>query len=138
MNADELEQVGGLARRLTRKETDVAVLKKDKLAGYPPLAHLLEASLRGAGERGTLLIPELRFDGNETVGVFSDYGGESSDSRFLTYSVLVFGWNHAYPIQEEFEKIRNHHCFADTTEMSYEESSSGQLEARTKGLPQYQ
>jgi len=127
MTSDTFAQVSDLAKRLTRKETDVGVLKPDKMAEYPPLTRLLEDSLRGASKRGTLLIPELRADGNETVGVFSDYGGESADSHFLTYSVLVFGWNHAYVLQEEFKKVRSDNGFSDTTEMSYKNLRRGNL-----------
>lgn len=123
-----------LARRLTRYETEVSVLKPELLDECPALTLLMEDSLKEANERGTLLVPELRFDGNETVGVFSDYGGEHPGSRYITYSVLVLGWNHAYSFLDDIEKIRTAYGINRSTEMSYKSLRYGPL---ARCLPEY-
>ncbi|MBU2865705.1 hypothetical protein [Pacificibacter marinus] len=123
-----------LARRFTRRNSEASVLKAEMMNDYPSLARLMEDSLRGADQRGTLMVPELRFDGNETVGVFSDYGGEHAGSRYHTYSTLVFGWNHAFPIKEQFGKVREKHSVSTSKEMAFKNLGHGPL---ARCLPDY-
>lgn len=80
------------------------------------------------------MLPELRNDGNETIGVFSDYGGEHSGSRYQTYSVLVYGWNHASSFEDMIEEVRSRHGVNNTTEMSYKSLRFGPLK---RCLPEY-
>ena len=134
MKEPTLKIIRDLARQFTRYETGASVLKSELLDEYPLLTRLIEKSLVGAKDRGTLMVPELRFDGNETVGVFSDYGGEHSKSRYRTYSILVFGWNHAYSCLDQLQKVRRLHDISDTSEMSYKNLRYGPL---ARCLPEY-
>ena len=80
------------------------------------------------------MVPELRLDGNTTIGIFSDYGGEHRESRFNTYSVLAFGWNHAYPVLDHILEIRNKHAVPESREMSFKRLGNGPL---ARCLPEY-
>ncbi|APX16600.1 hypothetical protein BWR17_12715 [Phaeobacter inhibens] len=123
-----------LARKLTRREAVVDVLKPKIINDYPAISTCLENSLKGADARGTLMVPELRTHGNETVGIFADYGGEHRSSRYFTYSFLVFGWNHAHTVQDHFREIRAKHSVPESREISYKKLSNGPVQ---RCLPDY-
>ena len=123
-----------LARKLTRKDAVVDVLKPEIFHEYPVISTCLESNLKGADARGTLMVPELRTHGNETVGVFADYGGEHRSSRYFTYSFLVFGWNHAQTVQDHFREIREKHSVPEGREISYKRLSNGPIK---RCLPEY-
>jgi hypothetical protein len=50
-------------------------------------------------QKGKLLLPNLSALANRTVGIFSDYGGEDSTSRFFSYSFLVCAFGSFRPLQ---------------------------------------
>lgn len=95
-----------LAQRYTRADRFVRKLKSEIVDQYVPLVRMLEDVMASKDCKGELLLPELRFDGNETVAAFSDYGGEASGARYQTYACLVCGWNHSYPFFEEMRALR--------------------------------
>ncbi len=110
----------------------IDVLKEDLLPLYSPLAHIVDAHLLGRKQRRCLLLPNLRDDGNETIGVFSDYSGES-DGPYLVYSILVCGWNHSFGFLSEMEPIRTRYGLADK-EISFKDFRYGPI---SRGLRAY-
>ena len=78
MKVDPNDELVALARRVTWKPTGVSVLKEELLDQYSPLVRMIEIHLAEKSAKNKLLLPELRKDGNESVAIFSDYGGDLS------------------------------------------------------------
>ena len=78
------------ADAFTKKNYDLKILRDGQ--EYPVIIRAIEDHFNNLERRKTLLLPELAHK-NETVAVFSDYGGESKDSKCFTYSFLVCAWN---------------------------------------------
>lgn len=122
-----------LARRYTRADRFERKLNPAIVEQYVPLVRMLEDVLASKDRKGELLLPELRFDGNETVAAFSDYGGEASDARYQTYASLVCGWNHSYPFFEEMKALRATTGLGDK-EIAFKDLRFGPLR---RSLPEY-
>lgn len=122
-----------LARRYTRAERFARKLKPEIVEQYVPLVRMLEEVLASKDRKGQLLLPELRFDGNETVAAFSDYGGEASDARYQTYASLICGWNHSYPFFAEMAALRATTGLGDK-EIAFKDLRFGPLR---RALPSY-
>jgi NTP pyrophosphatase (non-canonical NTP hydrolase) len=75
--------------------------------------------------RKTLLLPELAHE-NESVAVFSDYGGESKDSKCFTYSFLVCAWNQTGMFASLMKYLRGRHCLRDK-EISFKDLRYGPI-----------
>jgi hypothetical protein len=124
-----------LACRVTRKETSIDVLQPELMDQYCPIVRLIDQSLQASNGRGELMLPELRRDGNVSIGMFCDFGGESADSHYQTYSFLAFGWNHSFHFQEEVSRVKTAHGLSSGTEIKYERlNHDGRLE---RCLPDY-
>jgi hypothetical protein len=72
---------------------------------YPSITRIIEHQLKLRNKRKLLLLPELR-QNNETVAVFSDYGGEAKESGFHTYSFLVCAWNQLGLFHQQMSTLR--------------------------------
>jgi len=79
----------------------------DKL-NTPLFVQVLEDHLVTSKANNQLLLPDLR-QKNQTIGVFSDYGGEAADSKYLTYSFLFAGYNRLGFCYEEIRNLRTKH-----------------------------
>jgi hypothetical protein len=79
------------------------------------------------------VLPNLRAFNNETVAAFSDYGGESKDGKYLTYSTLVCGWNLTGPFLEMMSSVRQRHGLG-TKEIAFKDFRMGQVQ---RALPEY-
>lgn len=101
--------IESFARAVTRSEGFVPVLKAELRDQYPAHVVSIEDHLRMKDESGQLLLPELGTDGNETIGIFSDFSGDHPGARHHAYSFLVCGWNHSFAFQDEMARIRRHH-----------------------------
>ncbi|WZB75511.1 hypothetical protein WJ972_03785 [Achromobacter insuavis] len=55
--------------------------------------------------RKELLLPNLR-DENSSIAIYSDYGGESHNSKYLTYSFLICAWDQTGAFHASMQKIR--------------------------------
>lgn len=119
------------AQRLTWSNPVIKVLREDLKDQYTPLVKLIEGQLQESHKSKKLLLPELRKYGNETIAIFSDYGGESSDSLYNTYSFLVCGWNHSYGVPIEMKKVREKHNLADK-EISFKDLRYGPIKRSLK------
>ncbi|WP_067219274.1 hypothetical protein [Marinomonas gallaica] len=77
-----------IAKMLTWINPEINVLDNEYRSEHNALVQVIEQVLHNENVRKSLLLPELRKN-TDTLGVFSDYGGESAESKYLTYSFLV-------------------------------------------------
>jgi hypothetical protein len=94
------------ARVVTLRSPDLNVLRDENRAELPGLAHFLEQGFKARDAEGKLLLPNLSALANRTVGIFSDYGGEDSSSRFFTYSFLVCAFGSLDPFKQQMATLR--------------------------------
>jgi len=101
---------------------------------YPWFIRDFQRQLLASDRRGDLLLPNLQQD-NESVLVFSDYGGESPDSRYLTYCFLVCAWNQTGNFIEGMARLRERHGLnAPFKEIAYKDFRYGPIK---RALPGY-
>lgn len=93
-----------LATKLTLHGANLTVVPDTD--DYPWFIREFQKQLLALESRNELLLPNIR-DDNESIALFSDYGGESSDSKYLTYSFLVCAWNQTGHFNEAMEELRN-------------------------------
>ncbi|HEV2549410.1 MAG TPA: hypothetical protein VGU20_18980 [Stellaceae bacterium] len=127
-----MAQVAELAGRLTWKQPDLKVLREERNAEYSPLALALQNQILLSDARGKLVLPDLRAFGNQSVGTFSDYGGETA-SKFNTYSTLVCGLNLIGPFSRRMNAVRASHGLGDK-EIAFKDFRMGQMR---RALPDY-
>jgi len=96
---EQIKAVMAYADSVTLKNPDLDVLLEEFKDRYSALAMALQDILKKAYAQGRVMLPELEAYGNETVAVFSDYGGETT-GNYYTYSFLVC----AYGMTEPFEQ----------------------------------
>jgi len=94
------------ARVVTLRSPDLNFLSDRNRAELPGIAHFLEQGFKARAGEGKLLLPNLSALANQTVGIFSDYGGEDSTSRFFTYSFLVCAFGSLAPFKEQMATLR--------------------------------
>jgi len=80
-----------------------------------------------------LLLPDLRALANRTVGIFSDYAGEDSSSRYLTYSFLVCSFGSLEPFKQQMATLRKKASIGNK-EIAFKDFRMGQLR---RMLPPY-
>ena len=107
---DRRKAITRLAHDLTLHGANLQLVNESDQ--YPWFIQEMQRLFLAEDRRNRLLLPNIR-DKNESVGVYSDYGGESSDSRFLTYSFLVCAWNQTGQFQEAMSEIRKKHKLDD-------------------------
>jgi len=115
------------AKRVIRKNPKIDVLNKELLEQYSPLIRCMDIQLKKKNDARKLLLPELGNDGNESIAIFSDYGGEAADSKYFTYTFLVCGWNHSYGLKEAMDEIREKHNLKDK-EISFKDFGYGPIQ----------
>ena len=76
------------ANEMVLKNPPIPIL--ESVQGAPVFIQIIEEMLLEAKKRKMLLLPNLH-NHIESVGVFSDYSGESSQEKFATYSFLFAG-----------------------------------------------
>jgi hypothetical protein len=120
------------ANQLVWQDPDLNLLHKVEDKEYPVLAQVLQRELRLRHARGKLFLPDLRAFGNDSVAVFSDYGGESS-GRFYTYTALVCGYSCTGRFIDRMKLVRKAHKL-DEKEIEFKDLRMGQLR---RALPEY-
>ena len=70
----------------------------------PIIFKLLNSSLEKRHQRKQLLLPN--FENTDTVAIFSDYGGESKDSKYYTYSFVFVDYGELGFFSEKMSFIR--------------------------------
>jgi hypothetical protein len=88
-----------LANALVLKDPRIPLLESPD--EFPLLTRVIDGAVALKKVRRELLLPNLReFD---TIGIFSDYGGESTDAKYRTYSFLIC----AFDLREDtLERLR--------------------------------
>ncbi|NDW05003.1 hypothetical protein [Jiella pacifica] len=94
------------AQNLVLKDPNVFILRADLRKQYPSVTQSLESSFIGKKIRKNLLLPDLSAYGNKGVGIFSDYGGEST-GKFNSYSFLVCAMDGIGFFEERMKEVRN-------------------------------
>jgi hypothetical protein len=128
-----IRKFADFARQVAWKRPDLKVLKAEYDGEYPPIAGIIQDHLERSDRRGKLILPDFRAFGNGTVGLFTDYGGESNDAKFLTYSTLACAWGAAYPFVEMMSIVRTRHGLG-SKEIAFKDFGMGQI---TRALPNY-
>lgn len=93
------------AQLITLRAPKLDVLLPESRAVMPGIAHFLESGFKARDREGRLLLPNLRALSNSTVGVFSDYSGEST-GQYFTYSFLVCAFGSLGPFKERMAALR--------------------------------
>lgn len=73
---------------------------------YPSIITIMHDFLSQKCVENKLLLPEIRKNGNESIGIYTDFGGEHKESKYYTYSILICGYNHSFGLNEEMKKLR--------------------------------
>ena len=107
------------ARELILHRPNLNVLRAEHEGGYSPLVQVLEAELKKREAAGNLLLPDLSALANQTIGIFSDYGGES-DGNYYTYSFLLCSWGSLAPFKREMKKLRSK-CAMGSKEIEFKD-----------------
>jgi hypothetical protein len=133
LSPEIIRKVAEFANSLAWKNPDLDILRAEFSGQYSPLAETLQLHVKRSHARGRLVLPDLRAFSNETVAVFTDYGGESRSAKHFTYSTLVCGWNLKDVFLENMKSVRRKHGLADK-EIAFKDFGMGQLQ---RSLPDY-
>ena len=94
------------ARIVTLRSPDLNVLRRGESGGVAGPRTLPGQGFKARDAEGKLLLPNLSALANRTVGIFCDYGGEDSTSRFFTYSFLVWPFGSLDPFKQQMAMLR--------------------------------
>lgn len=119
-------------RELILKEPNLNVLRDEYKGRYAPLVEAIEREIKRRSDSGKLLLPDLSALANQTVGIFSDYGGEGS-GNYCTYSFLLCSFGSLAPFQRQMKEIRAKYSMG-TKEIEFKDFGMGLI--RT-ALPAY-
>ena len=120
---DEIKELARISDLFTKRSYNLNILKEGQL--YPAVTSAIENHFKNSERRKELLLPELTYK-NETIAIFSDYGGESQDSDYLTYSFLICAWQHTGTFQQIMSEIRSKHKLGNK-EISFKDFSYGPI-----------
>lgn len=126
------QEVIDLAAKLTLQNPCLSIIPEND--EYPWFIQEYQKNLQALEARTELLLPNIK-DDNESIAVFSDYGGESSDSKYHTYSFLICAWNQTGSFTEEMVKLREKHGLNDPfKEIAFKDFRYGPIK---RSLDQY-
>ncbi|WP_146121068.1 hypothetical protein [Achromobacter sp. MYb9] len=91
------------AQKLTLQGANLNVIPGGD--NYPWFIWEYQKQLIAQEFRKELLLPNLR-DENLSMAIYSDYGGESHDSKYLTYSFLICAWNQTGHFHKAMQQTR--------------------------------
>jgi hypothetical protein len=94
------------ARAVTLRSPNLNILRDDNRSEMPGIAHFLEDGFKVRDKQGKLLLPDLSALSNQTIGIFSDYGGEDASNRYFTYCFLVCAYNSLDPFKQQMAALR--------------------------------
>jgi hypothetical protein len=120
------------ARLVTLISPNLNVLLPENRAEMPGIAHFLESGFKARDKAGKLLLPDLSALRNTTVGIFSDYGGESTGT-YSTYSFLICAFGSLGPFQQQMAALRTKASIGNK-EIAFKDFRMGQLQ---RMLPRY-
>lgn len=120
------------ARMVTLKSPNLDVLRPENRAEMPGIAHFLESGFKIRDSDRKLFLPDLSALHNTTIGIFSDYAGEST-GRYFTYSFLVCAFGSLGPFKEKMAELRTAAGIGQK-EIAFKDFRMGQLQ---RLLPDY-
>ena len=132
INSDQFAELAKLADALVWKDPDLHVLRLELLDQYPSIVHALQDSLLASHQRGKLILPDLEAMGNTSIGLFSDYAGESS-GNYYTYSFLTCAWLATGMFHERMREVRDRTKLGKK-EIAFKDFRMGQMR---QALPEY-
>jgi hypothetical protein len=114
------------------KNPDVVVLRKEHLERYSVLVKAIQNCILASHRRRKLILPDLEAFNNGTVGVFSDYSGEST-GKYHTYSFLTYAYDGTLRFSEQMKALRASTGLAQK-EIAFKDFGMGQMQ---RALPKY-
>jgi hypothetical protein len=127
-----IQEIVEFANKVAWKRPNLDVLHPELLGQYPPIAQAMQQHLILSDWRKRLVLPDLRAFGNDSVAVFTDFGGESKPSRYQTYSTLVCGWNLTNQFLELMKVVRQTHQLG-AKEIEFKDFGMGQIQRALRG-----
>ena len=121
------------ANEVAWKRPDLDILRQEYEGQYSHFVEAVEEKILMSHRRGRLILPNLAAFRNKVVGVFSDYGGEHKEARYLTYSVLVCTFDLRSLFAEKMWEIRKEYQLG-SKEIAYKDFRMGQV---LRALPDY-
>ena len=115
------------AKRIIWKPKELPLLSAPAGKEFPPFIFNIDKFLRDKCNEGKLILPELRKEGNMSIGIYSDYGGEHQKNHYNTYTFLVCGFNHSYGLKSAMKDIRKKFKLGDT-EISFKNFQFGPIQ----------
>ena len=128
-----LRELTDYADKLAWKSPSLDVLGKNYEESFPVLTQIIQEQIKLSHERGKLILPNLQAFDNQTVAIFTDYGGEHKASRYLTYSTLLCAWDLCGLFLRRMKEIRTDHKLNDS-EIAFKKFKRGELQ---RALPHY-
>jgi len=102
-------------------------------AVVPIITKSLEEQLNKLAKRESLFLPNLHTH-NETVAVFSDYGGEATTSRYNVFSFLICAFNGLAAFRDAQSQLREEHKLnTPAKEFSFKTLDYGPIERSLSG-----
>ena len=120
------------AREIILHDPDLNVLSAEREADYSPLVRSMEAEFKKLHATGKLLLPDLSALANQTIGIFSDYSGESI-GNYDTYSFLICGWGSLHPFWQQMQQVRKRFAMG-SKEIAFKDFGMGVIQ---RALPSY-
>ena len=121
------------ANEVAWKRPDLDILRQEYEGQYSHFVEAVQEKILMSHRRGRLILPNLAAFRNKVVGVFSDYGGEHKEARYLTYSVLVCTFDLRSLFAEKMWEIRKEYQLG-SKEIAYKDFRMGQV---LRALPDY-
>lgn len=111
------------ANAFMKKDYELTLLKENQQ--YPAILTAIEQHFQYQERKKALLLPELNYE-NKTVAIFSDYGGESKNSKYYTYSFLICALDHTDLFQSIMKFIRKEYDL-DEKEIAFKDVGYGPI-----------
>jgi hypothetical protein len=132
MNFSFDPQLIAKARELILHRPDLDLLGRGEEARYPVLVQAIQRELKAQDAEGKLLLPDLSALANRTIGIFSDYSGDS-EASYYTYAFLICAWGSLDPFKREMKRVRKEFGLADK-EIEFKDFGMGPIQ---RALPAY-
>lgn len=88
------------ANKAVMRNPNLKIIPPEIRESYPALHRMMEDLFINEDNRNRLLLPNLTAENNESVMIFSDYGGEHG-SKYQTYSFLICAQGALAPFEEK-------------------------------------
>ena len=125
------EEIRQLWETMTVIPNDISVINNKP--EFPIITRSLEEQLNKLINRKSLFLPNLKAN-NETIAVFSDYGGESATSKYYVFSFLICAFNKLAAFNDAQSQLREQHKLnSPLKEYSFKTLGYGPIERSLSG-----